>query len=112
MGKAQGFKLGTILGIPADDWQNAGEGSAEELARVQAGLLRWAANFKEFSRSSVGRDVAKGRRSEVDFTNGLVAERGEQFGVPAPTHWALTELMRRIDRGELEPGPETIKNLI
>jgi 2-dehydropantoate 2-reductase len=57
----------------------------------------------------VGRDVARGRRSEIDFTNGLVASKGEEVGVPAPAHAALTALVRRIDAGELKPDPKNIE---
>jgi 2-dehydropantoate 2-reductase len=111
VGRAQGLRMGSVLGIEADDWHDAGNGDVAALRRVQDGLVRWTAGFTEFSRSSVGRDVAKGRRSEVDFTNGLVAERGRALGVPAPTHAALTQLMRRIDRRELAPDPANIAPL-
>ena len=63
------------------------------------------------SRSSVGRDVASGRRSEIDFTNGLVAEKGEEVGVPAPTHAMVTALVRRIDRGDLTPAIANIDSI-
>jgi ketopantoate reductase len=46
------------------------------------------ATLLEPSQSSVGRDVARGRRSEIDFTNGLVAAKGAEVGMPAPTHAA------------------------
>src|SRR5262245_14264493 len=57
------------------------------------------------------RDVASGRRTEIDFTNGLVAVKGEEVGVPAPTHAVVTALVRRIDRGELEPDPANIAGI-
>lgn len=65
----------------------------------------------EPSQSSVGRDVTRGRRSEIAYTNGLIAEKGEGIGVPAPTHAALTEVVLRIDRGELTPDPANIEGI-
>ena len=104
VGRAQGYELGTILGISPDDWYAAGlEQDAGAIKRVQDGLTAWMATLLEPSHSSVGRDVQRGRRSEIDFTNGLVAQKGIEAGVPAPTHAAMTELVRRIDRGELKP---------
>ena len=108
VGRAQGFELGTVLGIAPDDWFAAGTGDAAALARVQAGLLAWMATLLEPSQSSVGRDVARGRRSEIDFTNGLVGAKGEEVGVPAPAHAALTAIVRRIDAGDLTPDPRNI----
>ena len=63
------------------------------------------------SRSSVGRDIVSGRRSEIDYTNGLVADKGVEVGVPAPTHAAVTALVRRIDRGELKPDVSHIDSI-
>ena len=109
VGRAQGFELGAVLGISPDDWYGAGTGDAAALKRVQDGLAAWMATLLEPSQSSVGRDVARGRRSEIDFTNGLVAAKGEEVGVPAPSHAALTALVRRIDAGELKPDPKNIE---
>lgn len=69
------------------------------------------ATLLEPSQSSVGRDVARGRRSEIDFTNGLVAAKGVEVGVPAPTHAALTAMVKRIDAGDLKPDPKNIEGL-
>lgn len=112
VGRAQGFELGTILGIAPDDWYAAGNGDAAAIKEVQVGLKVWMATLLEPSQSSVGRDVARGRRSEIDFTNGLVAAKGMEVGVPAPTHAALTALVRRIDAGELKPDPQNIEGIL
>jgi len=108
VGRALGYRLGTVLGIAPEDWYRAGHGDTQALARVQGGLLDWNATLLEPSHSSVGRDVLRGRRSEVEFTNGLVAEKGVETGVPAPTHAALTAIVRRIDRGELRPAVSNV----
>ena len=96
----------------ADDWYAAGaRENAAALKRVQDGLTAWMAALLEPSHSSVGRDVMRGRRSEIDFTNGLVADKGAEAGVAAPTHAAVTELVRRIDRGELKPDPSNVEHI-
>ena len=112
VGRALGFRIGTILGISPDDWHDAGIArNAAALKRVQDGLTAWMATLLEPSHSSVGRDVMRGRRSEIDFTNGLVADKAVEVGVPAPTHAAVTELVRRIDRGELRPDPSNVDSV-
>src|SRR5258706_741469 len=112
VGRAQGFELGSVLGIAPGDWHAADSGNASALKTVQAGLTAWMATLLEPSQSSVGRDLARGRRSEIEFTNGLVAARGEEFGVPAPAHAALTALVKRIDAGELNPDPKNIESIL
>jgi 2-dehydropantoate 2-reductase len=55
--------------------------------------------------------MLKGRRTEIDFINGLVAEKGEQVGIPAPTHAALTRMVKRVERGEIGADPRNIEAL-
>lgn len=112
VGRAHGFQLGTVLGIAADDWLSAASGEAAGVKRIDEGLRAWMATLVEPSRSSVGRDVERGRRSEIDYTNGLVADKGDETGIPAPTHRALTEIVRRIDRGLLRPDPSTVDAIV
>ena len=58
----------------------------------------------EGGRSGKAQDIAKGRRTEVDFMNGYVAARGAECGIPAPTHSAVAALVKRVERGELAPA--------
>ncbi|MES2510997.1 MAG: 2-dehydropantoate 2-reductase [Pseudomonadota bacterium] len=46
--------------------------------------------------SSTAQDLARGKRSEIDYLNGLVVRRGEALGVPVPANrvlWALVKLL-------------------
>ncbi len=46
--------------------------------------------------SSTAQDLARAKRSEIDYLNGLVVRRGEALGVPVPANrvlWALVKLL-------------------
>ena len=46
--------------------------------------------------SSTAQDLARGKRSEIDFLNGLVVRRGAALGIATPANrvlWALVKLM-------------------
>ena len=46
--------------------------------------------------SSTAQDLARGKRSEIDYLNGLIVRRGEALGIPTPSNrvlWALVKLM-------------------
>jgi 2-dehydropantoate 2-reductase len=46
--------------------------------------------------SSTAQDLARGKRSEIDFLNGLIVRRGEALGVATPANrvlWALVKLL-------------------
>ena len=51
----------------------------------------------------------KGRYSEVDFINGLVAEEFENRGLSAPANAAVAEITRQIQAGELSPDPANLE---
>jgi len=52
--------------------------------------------------------MTKGRRTEIEFMNGYIAAKGAEAGVPAPTHARLTEVVKRVERGELAPSPANV----
>jgi 2-dehydropantoate 2-reductase len=62
-------------------------------------------------RHSTGQDMLKGRRTEIEFLNGLVAIRGEEVGIPAPTHAALTRVVKQVELGRIEAHPRNIEGL-
>ena len=46
--------------------------------------------------SSTAQDLARGKRSEIDYLNGLIVRRGEARGIPTPANrvlWALVKLI-------------------
>jgi 2-dehydropantoate 2-reductase len=53
----------------------------------------------------------KGRRTEINFINGFIVQKGEEVGVPAPTNAILTDVVRRVEIGELKPDPKHITDL-
>ncbi len=52
--------------------------------------------------SSTAQDLARGKRSEIDYLNGLIVRRGEALGIATPANrvlWALVKLLE-TKRGE------------
>jgi 2-dehydropantoate 2-reductase len=62
-------------------------------------------------RPSMGQDMVKGRRTEIEFLNGLVARKGEEIGIPTPANVVLTDIVKRVEKGELQPDPKHITDL-
>ncbi len=48
--------------------------------------------------NSMLQDVHRQRRTEVDAINGAVVQAGEAAGVPTPTNWVLTSLIRGLEQ--------------
>ena len=107
VGQALGYQLEKIRGLEPERLARAAEGDAAALAEAEAALLPQAgANPRaDIQRPSMAQDIRKGRRTEIDAMNGFIAAKGASAGVPAPSHVRLTEIVTRVERGELRPSP-------
>jgi 2-dehydropantoate 2-reductase len=54
-------------------------------------------------KASMLQDLEKGKLTEVDAINGVVSKFGKQVGFPTPMNDKVTEIIHRIERGELQP---------
>lgn len=112
VGQALGYDLEEILHLEPEIIARAGEGDAE--ARAAYDAQRLADTQKPGGgahRASMGQDMMKGRRTEIEFLNGFVVAKGQEVGIAAPANAALTEIVKRVERGEARPSPDLIRGL-
>jgi 2-dehydropantoate 2-reductase len=62
-------------------------------------------------RPSMGQDVQKGRRTEIELLNGFVVSEGEKIGLSCKANAVLTDIVKRVERYELIPDPRHITEL-
>ena len=108
VGQVLGFQLERMLGMEPEVLARAGEGHADALTEITNVLMEGAKKRSDDQRPSMAQDIAKGRRTETDFINGFVAERGAGIGVPAPLHAKMNEAVKRVERGEAKPSPDLV----
>src|SRR6266705_2929349 len=111
VGQALGYEIEPIQRMPAETWVAASEGDPAALEEVEGVMLAGLKRMTEEGRPSTGQDMLKGRRTEIEFLNGMVAAKGAEVGIPAPTHAALTEVVKRVERGEIEAHPRNVEKL-
>ena len=108
VGMAMGLTLVDIQGVPARTWADADKGDVfEELDGFMAshgGRVNWLA--------SMAQDVKKGRRSEIDYMNGLVAQKGREFAVPTPYNDAVIDAMHGIDDGSQAQSEDVVDRVV
>lgn len=107
IGQALGFPLEKVRGLEPERLALAAEGDAGALKEAEAALIPQAgANPRaDIQRPSMAQDILKGRRTEIDAMNGFIAAKGAAVGVPAPSHVKLTQIVTRVERGEIKPSP-------
>ncbi len=111
VGRACGFEVGAIVKVDPQYWLSAASGDGSSVSIVEAGLHAYLNRLTDAGRrerDSMGRDAVAGRRTEVDFINGLIAARGAECGVATPVHGGLTGIIHRIERGALAANKKNI----
>src|SRR5918999_4341473 len=98
VGQALGFNLESIRGSEPDVMKAAGYGDRQAYEQVEAAMLKGLARMTDEGRPSTGQDILKGRRTEIDFINGLVADKGAEAGIATPTHTALVDVVKQVER--------------
>ncbi len=111
VGQALGYQLEQILHLAPDLIARAGEGDPEATRAVDEHRLAEAAKGGGEHRPSMGQDMIKGRRTEIEFLNGFIARKGAEIGLPTPANRALTDIVKRVEYGELAPDKRHIIDL-
>lgn len=111
VGQALGFNIESIRGVEPDVVKAAAQGDRQAYAQVESAMLKGLARMTDEGRPSTGQDILKGRRTEIDFINGLVAEKGVEAGIATPTHRALVEIVKQVERKEVEPSPSLVERV-
>lgn len=105
VGRSQGFDLEPVFGIPPQDYADAARGDAGALDRLEGTMRTWQATSLEGGISGMAQDLAKGRRTEVDYLCGEVVSRAATGGLAVPAQQAVTRLMHELERGICSPAP-------
>jgi 2-dehydropantoate 2-reductase len=111
VGQALGYELEEIMHLPPETIARAGEGDAAAIRTCDAARLKESGRTSAKQRPSMGQDMQKGRRTEIEFLNGFVVREGEKLGLACRANAVLTDIVTRVERGELKPDPRHISEL-
>jgi 2-dehydropantoate 2-reductase len=111
VGQAHGYQLEEILHLSSETIARAGEGDEEAMRACDAQRFADGKRVSGGQRPSMGQDMQKGRRTEIDFMNGLVVREGAKVGLACRANAVLTDLVMRVERGELSADPRHITEL-
>jgi 2-dehydropantoate 2-reductase len=110
VGQALGYQLEHIRMHDPETLARAVEGDPAALYEVESQILAalQSNTRSELARPSMGQDMLKGRRTEIDYINGIIAAKGQEVGVPAPTHAKLVEVVKEVELGKIPARPENL----
>jgi 2-dehydropantoate 2-reductase len=111
VGLAQGYKLEKIYEAMPEKWlAGATEGGAAR-SELEAAMEASAAKRAETMRPSMGQDIQKGRRTEVDFINGLVAAKGDELGIATPVNRAMVDAVKRVELRKVQASLDNVREI-
>jgi 2-dehydropantoate 2-reductase len=112
VGQALGYVFDEVSHMDPELIARSGEGDTEAQQQIDEHRLAEANRPGGGEhRPSMGQDMVKGRRTEINFLNGFVVQKGKEVGIDAPTNAILTDIVTRVERGELKPDPKHITDL-
>src|SRR6266702_1146922 len=111
VGQAHGYKLEEILHLPPETIARAGEGDEGAMRACDEQRFKDGQRTSYEQRPSMGQDMQKGRRTEIEFLNGFVVREGEKVGLSCSANAVLTDIVKRVERNELSPDPRHITEL-
>jgi 2-dehydropantoate 2-reductase len=111
VGQAQGYQLEEILHLPPETIARAGEGDEAAMKACDEQRFKDGKRTSSEQRPSMGQDMQKGRRTEIDFLNGHVVREGEKVGIACRANAVLTDLVMHVEKGELAADPRHITEL-
>lgn len=86
-----------------------GSGFAADLRR-HAFIRLMGFKYRKLKSSSL-QSVLRGRKTEIDYLNGFITEKGRRCGVPTPLNDALVRMVHEIEGGKREITPKNFDDL-
>lgn len=111
VGQAHGYQLEEVLHIEPETIARAGEGDEAAMRACDEQRFKDSKKTAAGQRPSMGQDMQKGRRTEIEFLNGFIVREGEKVGIAAKANATLTDIVLRVERGELKADPKHITEL-
>ena len=111
LGQRCGFLPGSVYGLAAGSWVSAAQGDKGAQQATDTAFDAIHSTLETGARSGTAQDLAADRQTEIDFMNADIVERARAVNLAVPTHEALVDIFRRIERGESRIGPEALAEL-
>ncbi|MGB6537398.1 MAG: 2-dehydropantoate 2-reductase [Xanthobacteraceae bacterium] len=111
VGQALGYQLEDILHLPPETIARAGEGDEAAMSACDEQRFKDAKHTAAGQLPSMGQDMQKGRRTEIEFLNGHIVREGEKVGLACRANAMLVDIVKRVEKGELKPDSRHITEL-
>jgi 2-dehydropantoate 2-reductase len=106
--EAFGHRLVPIFDIQPEVWKTP---VFKHVPAIEEAFSRHARALGN-QRSSMDYDLEHGRPLEIDYLNGYIVRKGEEVGVSTPINRGIVAMVKDLERGLIQPGPENLATLL
>ena len=107
VGQELGLEIDEINGMPA---QLFADPDKSELEDIKFNLRESTKGLGD-GRPSLLQDILKSRRTEVDFLNGYIRDKGDEINIDTPVNESIVHLIHEVETGNLVPSIDNIDHL-
>ena len=107
VGQELGLEIDDINGMPAQLFADPDESALEDIKFK----LKESTKGLGDGRPSLLQDIMKGRRTEVDFLNGYITDKGDEIDVDTPVNESIVHLIHEVETGNLVPSIDNLDHL-
>ena len=72
-------------------------------------LIPLAIKKHRLLKASMLQDIEHGKKTEIDFINGVVVDYGKKYGVPTPYNQKVVDIVHGIEDGKYKPTFDNVK---
>ena len=104
--EAQRIRLAPLS--PGEDFKALMDFDTEEERVATSWIYHELWGAASSGKASMLQDLEKGRKSEIEFINGLLSDTGREHGVPTPVNDTVVEVVEGIEDGRYIPVMENL----
>ena len=104
--EAQGIQMVPLS--PGEDFKALMDFDSEEERAATSWIYHELWGAASSGKASMLQDLENGRKSEIEFINGLLSDTGREHGVPTPVSDTVVEIVKGIQSGRYRPSMENL----
>ena len=110
VGMNHGFEVENINGISAKSYLEADENMGAAMKNVETEMALRSSERGE-GLPSMLQDLMKGRKTEINYLNGYVVEKGSQIGMSTPVNHTIVDLLTSVEKGIINSSMDNLARL-
>ena len=111
VGRAHGYDLENIYKMPPEQLMAACDGDTAAMEACEDVIVENASFRNDDQRPSMGQDMLKGRRTEIDFISGLVVEKAAELGLDVRCNAGMLEAVRKVERNDIPASVDAVAHI-